>query len=155
MPRELDESDSDFKFKDTEHVKFQPNHALMSRMTPHEQTGKPQKIFFLRNIDLPDGQNVIAFPEKEAAMLLNRSSYKHVYRIFGCSDGSAYRKYIMESGLKPGQIVDKEKAEQILREAMLAEMEAAKGHMEMPIEGNVHFDQSFPMEQRQGFVPPK
>lgn len=148
----LDDRESDFNLvKDTEMVKFMPNHQLMSRPRLREKDHKPQRIFFYQRFT---DRKIMCWTEQEASLMVI-SSHRFMYQQLGCSDGTAYRLAIQNCGIKPGTLISREKAQKILDDAMAAEIEAAKGHYDDPQSQNVHFDNSFPLDQRPTFVPPK
>jgi hypothetical protein len=149
---EMDDRESDFDIKQASgNVIFQPNNALMGKTDLREKDGRPQRIFFYNNLDTG---KVMTFTEQEAAMM-EKSSYRFILRQIGCSDGTSYKKHIRECGVKPGQVITKQKAQEILDGALAAEIEAARGHFDRPMSQSVHFDASFPLEQRPTFIPPK
>lgn len=151
---DLNDRESDFILKTSEFVAFQPNHALMARPKLKEFDMTPQRVFFLKRMDNDDPEtNINVYTEQEAAMLL-KSSHRFMLRIVGCSDGSTYAQFIRSKGYKAGQRIPKQEAEQVLRDAWSAELEAARGNIAQPEDQNVHFDNSFPLNQRKGFVPP-
>jgi hypothetical protein len=148
---EIGERESDFTLKgDSDMVAFAPNHALMARPGRREIDMKPQRIFFYKRLDTDE---TFAWTEAEAALML-KSNVKVLLRQIGCSNGAAYSNAIRSAGLKPGQIVKKSEAVKILKKAWDAELEAARGHYDDPKDNNVHFDDSFPIQQRGSFVPP-
>lgn len=57
--------------------------------------------------------------------------------------------------VRPGMLIPINEARRILQEAFDAELAAARGNLERPRYQNVHFDASFPVEQRSGFIPPR
>lgn len=151
MPGDIESRDSDFTLKgESNSVRFQPNHALMARPKPRERDLQPQRYFFYHR--MTDDQ-MLCFTEAEAAMMM-KSTHKFMLRYLGCSNGQAYAKSIRECGVKPGEVILKTKAQEILNAAFAAELEAAKGHYDQPEAQNVHFDAGFKMEQRNSFVPP-
>lgn len=152
MPADdLDSRDSDFNLnKSSEYVVFRPNHQLMARPQLREVDGRPQRYFFYKRVT---DDRVLCFTEAEAAMQM-KGSHKFILRQIGCSDGSAYHKFINTCGVKAGDRITLEKAQEILKGAMDAEIQAANGNFDDPMPNNVHFDGSFPMAQRRGFVPP-
>ena len=146
----------DFLIKpDTETVVFQPRHHMMAKTERRQQDNKPQRYFYYKRMT---DDAILCFPEKEAALIANRkpdaSSHGNILRQIGVSDGSAYQNYLMNCGVKPGQIIPKKLALEILRGAHDADLKAAEGHYAEPMAQNIHFDASFPMNQRAGFVPP-
>lgn len=149
----LDDRESDFNLnKSTESVVFRPSHSLMARPRLREQDLKPQLIFFYNNLNT---DQVVYYTEQEAA-LMEKSTYKWILRAIGCSDGRAYGLHIRNCGVKPGELISHEKAREILQGALNAEIEVAKKNgYRRPLDQNVHFDDSFPVEQRPGFVPPR
>lgn len=104
-----------------------------------------RKTFFYEK---PDGE-VFACYEHEAAL------FGKFHKLLGVSDGKTYRDYVRNSGVKRGEMISIEKAREILKGAFEAEFQAAKGKFERPVLDNVHFDSSFPVEQRSTFIPPK
>lgn len=105
---------------------------------------RPEWMWFYQR---PDG-SVISLTEKEAYWV-----GKHFF-LLGCSDGKTYVKYINEH-VKKEEIISKEDAGRIMQEAFDAELAVAKGKYKRPTFNPVHFDDSFPIEQRGTFVPPK
>jgi len=147
----LDDRESDFEFKNAEMVIFQPNNSLMAKDRLNERDLTPQKTFFFYHLKR---KKKITYTEAEASLMM-KSNHAQFLEQLGCSDGSTYRKYIQNCGVKPGDRIPREKAEEILRKAREAEFEAAKGNFQVPKDNSVHFDPSFPVEQRAGFTPPK
>lgn len=148
---DLDNRESEFDLKgESEFVIFRPNHQLMSRPERREQDGKLQRIFFYQRVT---DNKIFAFTEAEAARL-RRSSHNVILRQLGVSDGRTYAQFINNCGLKAGEKVSKKKAEEILKGAFDAELKAATGKFANPLDQNVHFDNSFPLNQRDSFVPP-
>lgn len=93
--------------------------------------------------------------EQEAAMQM-KGSHRHILEQIGCSDMSAYKKVIAECGLKPDEVVPKEKAQEILNKAMEAEIQAATGHFDTPMDNSVHYiDDSIPQAMRSTLSLPK
>lgn len=148
----LDERESDFNLaKDSGTVRFQPNHQLMASPQLRQRDRRPQRIFFYERY--PE-RSIMVWTEAEAAMMV-KSSHRFMLVQIGCSNGDAYRKYVQGCGVKPGETIPKERAQEILDGAMKAEMEAARGNLDDPEEQNVHFDSSFKKQaQRDSFVPP-
>lgn len=103
-----------------------------------------QKTFFYEK---PDG-NIIACHETEAAL------FGKNYRMIGVSDGRAFREVLRQAGFK-GDVLPADKAKEILAAAFAAELNVARGNFVKPKRRNVHFDESYPEEQRVAFVPPR
>lgn len=153
MAIELDERASDFELKKrTEFVIFQPNHGLMGRPRLREQDLQPQRIFFYERLNEPG--RIFPLTEQEAAMML-KSSHAPILKQIGCSDGKTYSEFINNCGVQSGERIPLEQAQKILKDAWDAELEAARGHFANPFPQNVHFDGSFPVEQRPSFIPPR
>jgi len=133
-------------------VIFQPNNSLMAEPRLRERDLLPQRIFFYERST--DGQ-ILVFTEQEADLIGMKSSHRHILKQIGCSDGRAYTKYLRECGVKVGEMIPKSRAREILKGAFNAELEAARGQFSTPQAQNVHFDGSFPLEQRNSFVPPR
>lgn len=104
----------------------------------------------------PDG-SIIDCTEQEAASNIKSSQKFRNFRPIGVSDGQATIDYMMNCGYRAGQMVPIKKAQEIMRGAYEAELEAARknGNTRQPQYNGVIFDSSFPMEQRGGFVPPR
>ena len=109
-----------------------------------QQIERPKKTFFYEK---EDGE-VFACNEQEAAL------FGRNYRLIGVSDGTAYNDFIKNSGIKKNQVIPIQQAREILQGAFEAELAQARGKKERPQLQNVHFDTSFPMQQRATFVPP-
>ena len=109
------------------------------------QLERPQKTFFYQR----NNGDVFACYEAEAAL------YGKFHKQLGVSNGQAYFDFIKNSGIKKGQRISVEKAQEILNGAFQAELAVAAGKFQRPKEHNVHFDNSFPEEQRASFVPPR
>lgn len=155
MFNDLEERESDFDLKGgSDMVRFQPTHGLMARPRLREQDLQPQRIFFMRDMRKDGEDNITAFTEAEAANIL-KSSHGPFYRQVGCSDGKAYDAFLRSKKIKAGSMIPKSQAEEILRGAWAAELEVARGHFSTPQDQNVHFDNSFPIDQRKSFVPPR
>lgn len=138
---------------DTEMVVFQPQHPLMAKPGRREQDGKLQRFFYYRRVT--DDQ-VMCYTEAEAAFITQPgSSHRTILRQIGVSDGAAYMQSLRTCGVKPGDMIPIKKAREILANARAADIEAARGHFAEPMPQNVHFDSSFPIDQRKGFVPPR
>lgn len=154
----LDDRESDFKINGSgdeppENVIFKPNHQLMARARLREMDMKPQQIYFYRNIGYEPPITVI-YSEQDAAFM-EKSSWKHMLRPIGYSDGSTYNHFIRNCGVKPGAIIPREQAVKILNDALEAEIAVAKKNGYIPPQDqNIHFDKSFPLNQRPTFVPP-
>lgn len=142
--------DSDFNLKSGRTVVFQPNHSLMARPRKRNIDLQPQRVFFYLRIT---DQVTLHYTEQEAAMMM-KSSHAPFLKQIGVSDGSAYAEHIRGCGIKPGQTIPKEDAEDILRDAMKAEIESAKGKYANPISEHVHFEGKFPLHMRRDFQPP-
>jgi len=157
----LADRDSDFKLVGSENpdapienVVFRPNHQLMARPRLREKDLQPQQIYFYWNYG-SEPRRLEMWTEQEAAFM-EKSSWAKLIRPIGCSNGQAYTKVIRDCGVKPGSVISKTKATEILNKALEAEIEAAKQHGYIrPQDQNIHFDPSFPVEQRSSFVPPK
>lgn len=157
----LDDRESDFKLirgqnpdEPVENVIFRPNHQWMAKPKLRERDMQPMQIYFYRNINF-DPPVTVVYDEQEAAFM-EKSSWKHILRPIGRSNGSAYTKVIRECGVKPGSIIPREQAIKILKDAFEAEVAQAKKNGYVPPQDqNVHFDKSFPLEQRPSYVPPK
>lgn len=151
----LDDRDSDFELaKPSENVVFQPNHQLMAKTKLRERDLKPQLIYFYRNVGY-DPAKIVYYDEGEAAFM-EKSSWKFMLKPIGCSDGRAYKEAIRNCGIKPGAMVPRSRAMEVLAQALEAEIASAKKNGYIPPQDqNVHFDNSFPLEQRPSFVPPK
>lgn len=149
---DLDERESDFRLnKDTRFVIFRPNDPLMAKPELRQIDRQPQRIFFYKNLQTDE---IFQYTEAEAARMMT-SSWAVILRQIGVSDGTAYRNSIKNCGVKVGERIPLERAQQILRDAFNAELEAAKGHYAEPEPQNVHFDNSFKTEaQRRAFTPP-
>jgi hypothetical protein len=144
--------ESDFDLTpESEQVVFRPNHALMARPRLREKDMLPQRIFFYTRLS---DNKLMVYTEQEAALMM-KSSHAPILKQIGCSDGKKYTQFIRECGVKPGEIIPKSRAQEILDGALNAEVEAAKGNFSRPQDQNVHFDDSFPIDQRATFVPPK
>lgn len=150
----LDDRESDFNIaQSSEKVVFRPNHAFW-RTRPRERDLKPQLIYFYRNIGY-EPPVVVIYNEQEAAFM-EKSSWRYMLKPIGCSDGAAYQKVIRNCGIKPGAVIPREQATDILNDALAAEIAVAKQNgYTSPQDQNVHFDNSFPVDQRPTFVPPK
>lgn len=147
----LDDRDSDFNLaKSNEMVIFQPRHPLIAKPGQREQDLKPQRMFFYKRLDT---DQIVCFTEAEAAMQ-EKGSHRFLLRQVGVSDGSAYWQSIRSCGVKNGQRIPLAQAQKILADAFAAELESARGKYSKPLPQNVHFDSSFPLDQRNGFVPP-
>src|SRR3990167_10470826 len=72
-----------------------------------------------------DDETVFAAEEQEAAT----GNYNKKFRMVGWSDGSQYQKKITEAKLLRGQLIAKEQAENLLREAFDAELKLAKKNL--------------------------
>lgn len=102
------------------------------------------------NGDVFEDAPIIACHEQEAAM------FGKFHKLIGIGDGVIYFNHIRDSGLKKGTFVDKAVAQRVLQEAFDKELEAARGKRGLsPKYTAVHFDNSFPEEQRPGFTPPR
>lgn len=152
----LDERDSDFNLKQNiENVVFLPNHPLMAKTRLREQDQAPQRIFFYLKMN----EDKIVYYTEQEAHLMEKSSFRFLLRQVGVSDGSGYRKVILNCGVRTKSLIPREKAQEILNEALQAEIKLAKTNFKKtgytkPMPQNIHFDNSFPLEQRAGFVPP-
>lgn len=113
-------------------------------MVAVHQLEPAKKTFFYEK---PSGE-IFACGEQEAAL------FGKNYRQIGVSDGATFRTYMRKAGFK-GDVLEREKAQLLLKEAFDAELEVARGHFERPKLNNVHFDESYPEEQRASFVPPR
>jgi len=150
-PEQIGDRESDFTLTGGGGtVRFQPNHSLMARPRRRELDNQLQRTFFYTRLS---DNRMLHFTEQEAAMMM-KSSHAMILKQIGCSDGSAYAKYIRECGVKPGQEISREKAQEILKGALEAEIASAKGNFANPQSQHVHFDSSFPLDQRPGFQPP-
>lgn len=152
----LDERNTDFEplKRNVEYVLFQPNHQLMGKLELREQDQKRQRLFFYKR--LTDDQ-ILCYTEAEAARMME-SSHAPVLRQIGVSDGSAYWSYLKNCGVKPGQRITVQRAQELLTAAQNAEMEAARGHYDDPMSQNVHFDATIRKHKNsraiiQGFSP--
>lgn len=151
MPSDLDQRESDFNIPNaSEEVIFQPRHQFMASRKLREQDLRPQRLFFYKRIT---DNEIICWDEQYAALMM-KSSHRFILQQLGVSDGSAYRKFIDNCGVKPGERVTKLRAREILEGAYQAELAAASGHYANPDPQNVHYDESFPLAQRSSFVPP-
>lgn len=151
MTEAIEDRDSDFQIKAaTEMVVFQPNNALIAKPRLREQDMKPQRIFFYKRLD---DERIFAWTEQEASMML-KSNHAVLLRQIGCSDGNTYSNFIRNCGIKPGARIPRAEALKILEDAFNAEMAAAQGHFVNPDDQNVHFDNSYPLNQRSQFNPP-
>lgn len=153
----LDGRESDFDLvKDTRMVTFRPQFGaeLMGKPKLREQDQKPQRFFFYKR--LTDDKE-FCYTEAEAALMM-QSNHAMILRQLGCSDGTAYWKYIRTCGLKDGQRVPIEKAKEVLRGAYAAERAAAMGNYAEPMAQNIHFDSTVRRHRNaqniiQGFSP--
>ncbi len=82
---------------------------------------RANKTFFFEK---PNGK-IFACEEQEAA----NAKYMSKLRFVGWSDGTTYIKTIRAANLKPGQVIPKEKAEELLRSAFDAELKRAKQNL--------------------------
>jgi hypothetical protein len=124
----------DFELKpSTGFVKFQPNNPLMAKSEPvffYEKAGK-----------------TLALVEREAAFL-ESSSHKHLIKQIGVSDGKTYRKTLLNSGVKAGEIISVERANEIMKKAFEAELEKARGHFRRPIGNHFYGDAGISEDQK-------
>lgn len=158
MPNEdinLDDRESDFNLnKATENVVFRPNHQLMAKTKLRERDLMPQLIYFYQDTRYIPEIKINVYNEGDAAFM-EKSSHRFFLHPLGCSDGKTYTKTIRGCGVKSGEIIPRERANQILKDAFDAELKAAKKHgYNKPQDQNVKFDNSFPVDQRASFVPP-
>lgn len=121
--------------------------VTMVRFKAPEQ---PVKTFFYQR----QNGEIFACQNDEAATLM-RSSHASFLKQLGASDGTTYYNYLLNCGVKAGERIPLEQAQDMLRAAFNAELEAAKGHFEQPVFHQVIFDSSFPINQRNTFVPPQ
>lgn len=108
------------------------------------------KTFFFEK----KNDEVFACEEQEAAIGKYRSKFKFV----GWSDGTTYIKTIQAAHYKPGQVIPKKEAEDLLRLAFDKELKVAKRNLKSAITNNTpvprprrvewHFDGSVPEEDR-------
>ena len=149
--QDIGDRESDFTLKkSSKFVTFQPRHELMAKTKLREVDRKPELIFFYRRMT---DDKLLYFSEGEAA-LMEKSSHRFMLRRLGCGDGAAYAAHIKNSGVKAGERIPIEKAQEILNGALEAELEVAKLNIRVPKAQNVHFDRSFPLEERPLFRPP-
>jgi len=149
---DLDDRENDFNLKDgDEFVIFRPNHGLMAKDRLNEKDLTPQKTFFYRHLLK---NKTYIWTEQEASLMM-KSNQAPYFKQIGCSDGSTYKQYIKNCGIKIGEKVSRQQAEKILKEARTAEEEVAKGNLQRPQDQSVHFGKSYPVEMRSSFVPPK
>lgn len=152
---DLNDRESDFDIptagRPVTHVVFRPNDPLMGRPELRQVDKRPQRVFFYKNLQTDE---ILQYTEAEAARMMT-SSWAPILRQLGVGTGEVYRKFIRECGVKVGERIPIERAQQILRDAFNAELEAAKGNYADPDPQNVHFDDSFKTEaQRRAFTPP-
>jgi hypothetical protein len=148
----LDDRESDFDLKSAEFVIFMPNNQLMARPRLRGRDMQPQRVFFYKRVT---DNAMLILTEQEASLLTTKSSHKHILQQVGVSDGSAYRKHIQTCGVRVGERIPRSRAEEILKAAIQAELKAAKKHKALPMDESVHFDDSFPVDLRSTFVPPR
>lgn len=141
-----------FLAKNNEMVTFIPNHRFMGRPDQRQQDGKQQRFFFYRRLT---DDRTLCFTEAEAATITSKgSTHRVILRMIGCSNGAAYAQSIRACGIKSGARIPLKQAQDILAKAYDAELESARGNFDHPLAQNVIFDKSFPMKQRDSFVPP-
>lgn len=146
--QDLSNRDSDFELKSGDMVRFEPRNPLMAKRGVIESSLRPQMVFFYKRIDT---EEILTLTEQEASLML-QSSHRILLRQIGCSNGTTYQKYLDNCGLKRGDLIPKERAEQICKEAWNAEFEAAKGHYMNPEPNNKHFDGGIPVHKRANLI---
>jgi len=109
---------------------------------------KAQRTFFYVRMN-EDGEEFgerFACNEQEAD-LIRRNIHKGFYRLLGASDGTTFARFIRECGVKHGESISIERAQQILKDAFEAEFEVAKGKKMRPQGQHVHLDSSILMHR--------
>jgi hypothetical protein len=148
---DIENRESDFAIKsDSETVIFQPNHQLMARPALRGVDMRPQWVFFYKRLT---DNKILCFSEQDAAMM-EKSSHRFFLQRIGASDGRTYQLSVRNCGVKPGTVIPKIQAQKILDDAFQAELKTAEGNFVAPKSQNVHYDESFPIDQRSGFIPP-
>lgn len=147
-PGDIGDRESDFDLKKSSgYVIFQPVHQLMGKPDPRQQDLKPQRIFFYKRLT---DDKILTFTEAEIARIVYSnppSSHAFILRQIGVSDGSTYAKFIQNCGVKTGERVTLEKAQEILDGALEAEIAAATGNFAQPDPQNVFYDDSIRRHQ--------
>jgi hypothetical protein len=111
-----------------------------SRLVSMVNIEKARRVFFYQKKDedgdVMAGTPIIACYEQEAGM------YGKFHKLIAVGDGQAYRKSLLECGVKTGQTITAGEAKKILQAAFDAELAAAKanGKKVRPQYQAVHFD---------------
>lgn len=116
-------------------------------------------VFFYQRKDA-DG-DVIAESEVFACYEQEAGLYGKHHKLIAVGDGQAYRKTLIDSGIKPGQVITAAAGRDLLHLAFANELAAAKlsGNRRRPNYQNVHFDDTILRHKNgkqimDGFVPP-
>jgi hypothetical protein len=96
-------------------------------MATFQQIEQPKKTFFFEKKD----GTVFAVGEREAVNLVKKR------KLIGVSDGKKFVEVLRSAKLMHGDVVEESVYKDLLQRAFNAELEAARGKIELPVENNL------------------